>query len=417
MYTILIRPNASEQYQALNKIRACEPPLWLCLMANLYNKVEIIDAELYNLSDNDVLNKINNINYDKIIILPTGSHPSAFIQQLDSANKLKNYLINHNIQNIIIYKYLPFNPLKVGKVRWDLVDIIKYRCHNWQSMTNRDNNNTYGVVFTSISCYYHCDFCAIHNWYKMPYAIRDVDSVIYDIKSLYDKGIKNFKIMDELFLNKSKRTYKILERLTDIGNKVNIWCYARIDTIDNNLLKQCYKAGIKWISYGIESGNDNIRQKATKGNFTKEQIKDTIKMTKDNNISIIANYMFGFWDDNYDTMQETLDLAIDLNTEFVNFYCVIAYPNTILYNQLRALGINIDREPIELAQTSKYFKPLPTKYLSEKDVLRFRDRAFIEYFDRADYLNMINNKFGNHGLDIINNMLKIKIKRKILDEN
>ena len=54
-------------------------------------------------------------------------------------------------------------------------------------------------------------------------------------------------------------------------------------------------------------------------------------------INIIGNYIFGLPEDTAETMQETLDLALDLNCEFANFYSAMAYPGSPLYEQaLRA---------------------------------------------------------------------------------
>jgi anaerobic magnesium-protoporphyrin IX monomethyl ester cyclase len=38
--------------------------------------------------------------------------------------------------------------------------------------------------------------------------------------------------------------------------------------------------------------------------------------------------------------------------------------------------------------------PLPTKYLSAAEVLRFRDQAFQVYYNSPNYLDMISRKFG-----------------------
>ena len=48
-------------------------------------------------------------------------------------------------------------------------------------------------------------------------------------------------------------------------------------------------------------------------------------------IIVIANYIFGLPEDNFETMQDTLDLANDLNCEFANFYSAMAYPGSKLY--------------------------------------------------------------------------------------
>jgi anaerobic magnesium-protoporphyrin IX monomethyl ester cyclase len=60
--------------------------------------------------------------------------------------------------------------------------------------------------------------------------------------------------------------------------------------------------------------------------------------------------------------------------------------------------------------------PLPTKYLSGVEVLRFRDRAFQAYFNNPDYLNMIQEKFGIEVVAHIKEMVSTPLKRKYSEE-
>ena len=55
-------------------------------------------------------------------------------------------------------------------------------------------------------------------------------------------------------------------------------------------------------------------------------------MIRNHDIYVAGNYLFGLPEDNYETMQQTLDLAIELNTTHANFYPVMALPGSSLYN-------------------------------------------------------------------------------------
>ena len=52
---------------------------------------------------------------------------------------------------------------------------------------------------------------------------------------------------------------------------------------------------------------------------------------RDTNINVIGNYIFGLPEDDFDSMDATLKLALELNAEFANFYCAMAYPGSPLY--------------------------------------------------------------------------------------
>jgi anaerobic magnesium-protoporphyrin IX monomethyl ester cyclase len=58
--------------------------------------------------------------------------------------------------------------------------------------------------------------------------------------------------------------------------------------------------------------------------------------------------------------------------------------------------------------------PLPTKYLSGADVLRFRDDAFHRYFSSPQYLRMIETKYGSLTAEHIREMASQRLVRKVL---
>jgi anaerobic magnesium-protoporphyrin IX monomethyl ester cyclase len=143
-----------------------------------------------------------------------------------------------------------------------------------------------------------------------------------------------------------------------------------------------------------------------------DTIKKAIRMTYDAGIYILANFIFGLPDDNLETMQETLDLAKEFNFEYVNFYAAMAYPGSRLHEDALQQGLKLPEKWHAYTQLGYETLPLPTKYLSGADVLRFRDRAFEEYYRNPEYLASITRKFGNEVVKHIEDMLTHKIRRK-----
>ncbi|QII14134.1 hypothetical protein KsCSTR_47570 [Candidatus Kuenenia stuttgartiensis] len=116
-----------------------------------------------------------------------------------------------------------------------------------------------------------------------------------------------------------------------------------------------------------------------------------------------------------ETMQETLDMAMEINSELANFYCAMAYPGSQLYDIAIKEGWELPKEWYGYSQHSYETLPLPTKYISAREVLKFRDDAFCKYFKNADYLNMMEGIFGKEVKEHIQEMAKTRLKRKILE--
>ena len=128
----------------------------------------------------------------------------------------------------------------------------------------------------------------------------------------------------------------------------------------------------------------------------------------------MANFIFGLPDDSIKSMQETLDLAIDLNCEMANFYSAMAYPGSLLYTQALKSNRQLPESWIGYSQHSYETLPLSTKYLSASEVLSFRDNAFKKYFNREQYRTKIKKQFGMKTLNHIENMMKHTLRRKYL---
>lgn len=293
--------------------------------------------------------------------------------------------------------------------------MTQHRAHNWYCFENIEARQPYAVIYTSLGCPYNCAYCPIQAFYGKPgIRFRRPEKVIEEIDLLVKNyQVKNFKIMDELFVLKKERVRDICDRLIQRNYQLNIWCYARVDLVEESLLKKMKKAGINWIAYGLESINERIRENVAK-KFSQEKIKEAIAMTRRAGIFIIANFIFGLPEDNYETMQETLNMAKEFNFEYVNFYTAMAYSGSKLYQSAIKKGLKLPKEWSGFGQYSEDSLPLPTQYLSSREVLEFRDKAFEEYYTNPGYLDSIVQKFGQKTLNHIKEMVKHKIKRKFI---
>ena len=195
-----------------------------------------------------------------------------------------------------------------------------------------------------------------------------------------------------------------------------MWTYSRIDTVRQDALELFKKAGVNWLALGVEAGNQTVRQEVSKGTFKQVNIRHICETISNSDINIISNYIFGFPEDNHETMQETLDLALDLNTEMANMYPCQALPGSPMYYRAKREGWALPESFEGFAFLSYESQPLPTKYLSAEEVLRFRDSAWQKYFTNELYLNLVEKKFGNIERKNIEEMSKIRLKRKILGD-
>ncbi len=307
---------------------------------------------------------------------------------------------------------------------WNLLDMTRYRAHNWHLWTG-DSAGGYASVQTSLGCPFRCSFCCIN----APFGSASIrywspENIVRQIGDLVDRyHIKNIKIPDEMFTLNPARVKDICRHLIapGYGKHLNLWAYARIDTVrDEEMLALMREAGFRWLGLGIESGSKHVRDGVEKGHFTEDDIHAAVARVRVAGICIGANYIFGLPDDTADSIQATLDLACELNTEWANFYCAMAYPGSALHVQVSRehpewLPENNPCGWIGYSQHAPETLPLPTAVLTAAQVLAFRDDAFMTYFSRPEYRAMIADQFGLAAAQSVERMLSVrKPKRDLL---
>ncbi len=313
---------------------------------------------------------------------------------------------------------------EMPELAWDLLPMEKYRAHNWHCFGHLQRQ-PYASLYTTLGCPYHCAFCCIQAPFRSgeralgyeesvnTYRFWSPQAVIAQIDTLVSRyGVRNIKIADEMFVLNMSHVNRICDLLIERHYDLNIWAYARVDTIrEEHILEKMRKAGFNWLAFGIESASARVRKDVDKG-FQQDLIFQTIERVRAAGINVIGNFIFGLPEEDLETMQETLDMALELNCEFANFYCAMAYPGSPLYDRAIKEGWSLPREWSGYSQHSVDTLPLPTKYLASAEVLQFRDRAFQTYFSNPGYLAMIERRFGSETVGHVREMAARPLSRK-----
>lgn len=307
---------------------------------------------------------------------------------------------------------------------WELLPVEKYRAHNWHSFGDLQRQ-PYASLYTTLGCPYHCTFCCIQAPFKSgegvlgiketvnSYRFWSPEVVVDQLGMLVETyGVRNVKIADEMFVLNMKHVNAICDRIIERGYDLNIWAYARVDTVrGDETVEKLKRAGFNWLAFGIESASERVREDVDKG-FKRDLIFETVERVRAAGINVIANFIFGLPEDDLGSMQETLDMSVELNCEFANFYCAMAYPGSHLYTLAIKEGWSLPQRWSGYSQHSADALPLPTKYLPASEVLRFRDRAFHAYFTNPRYLDMMARKFGPDTVKHIQEMASHKLVRQ-----
>ncbi|MEW6200461.1 MAG: radical SAM protein [bacterium] len=218
------------------------------------------------------------------------------------------------IQNLDTLSFPAYNLMPMGKYKgYYTVFLLRYRP---------------ALLLTARGCPYQCTFC-----YKLTgskYRVRSIDSIMEEIKrDLKDFNVNQILITDESFTLKRDRVILFCERLLGNGimKKIKWVCQTRVDHVDAELLKLMKRAGCHTICFGVESGNQEILDKIGK-NMKLDAAEEAIRMTKHAGILTFSNFIIGLPYETKQTVQDTINFAIRLDSHMVTFALLTPYPGT-----------------------------------------------------------------------------------------
>jgi radical SAM superfamily enzyme YgiQ (UPF0313 family) len=181
-------------------------------------------------------------------------------------------------------------------------------------------------------CSFRCDFCSVHNFFGDRYTTRPLDTFITEIRR---SGRKNILFVDDNLFSERKKLELICRELTALG--VNWVGQASISiTNDEAALDRIVESGCKGLLIGFESIHpDNLRQMNKRFNGGIEKYQESIRKLKARHLKIYGSFVIGYDHETRQSIQETVEFAIDQKLTIATFYPLTPFPGTGLYERLK----------------------------------------------------------------------------------
>jgi len=243
----------------------------------------------------------------------------------------------------------------------------------------------YMAIMTSRGCPFRCTFCSKPVHGKL-YRAKSPKAIIEELKYIKEKyKIKEILFYDDSFTLDRQRIIELCDEM--IKNRINIpWsCETRVNLVDKELLSKMKDAGCYIISYGVESGNQEILNRIKK-DITLEQVRNAFKLTREAGISIVSYFMLGCPGDTEQTMKQTIEFAKELDANFAQFSICTPFPGT----EIADLIDNKDEiDWNKLTYVSNRSESIPfvlSKNLSEKQLRKYHNEAYKEFYLRPSFV-------------------------------
>jgi radical SAM superfamily enzyme YgiQ (UPF0313 family) len=241
----------------------------------------------------------------------------------------------------------------------------------------------YTVFNSSRGCPFHCIFCEASG---TRWRARSAENVVSEFEVCYEKyGIREIDMFDSSFTVNKKRVLDICRLLIAKGlNKKIIWdVRSRVDAVDEEMLDALKEAGCYRIFYGIESGNSQILEKLRKG-VDKGRIEQIIKKSDKLGISGFGYFLIGSPGETPETVRETIDFAKKLPLDFAIMNCLVAFPQTELYDSYYLPHVAHDfwADYISSEQPNTEFMGRPWTDMDHAQLQKLAHRAMLEFYFR-----------------------------------
>ena len=298
------------------------------------------------------------------------NHPKTF-SQIDGLGYKENKKIIINKRRELIKN---LNQLPIPAY-----DLLKINCYR----------SPYGLrtpfisMLRSRGCPFQCIFCGVQNIFGRSYRVQTPERTIQEIDYLINEfKIKEIGFKDSEFILNQENVSRLCDLLIEKKYDLTWSCNARVDCGSLELYQKMKKAGCHTISFGAESGDQNILNTIKKG-ITVEQIRQAVKNVKQAGIRVSVNFILGNPGDNRKTIEKTIKLAKEINPDYVAFCFSTPFPGT----ELREMAIknnwliNSDLSAVAYMELT-----MNATDLSNEELKKYMSKAYKSFYFRPFYI-------------------------------
>ncbi len=224
---------------------------------------------------------------------------------------------------------------------WPAYDLFRMeRYTSLQPATDRVEGARSFSVMTSRGCPYRCTFCS-QSIMPVKWRARSPENVIEEWRHLVrDRGAQEIGVLDDSANIRMQR----LERISDllIAEHLNHvpWIFVngiRANMATVELLAKMKAAGLKRTAFGVETGDPDMLVKIDK-RLDHDTVRQAFKNAKQVGVETIGFFIIGLPGDTRESMQRTIDFAIELDPLIANFSMMTPYPGTKVYEIIKQQG-------------------------------------------------------------------------------
>jgi radical SAM superfamily enzyme YgiQ (UPF0313 family) len=191
-------------------------------------------------------------------------------------------------------------------------------------------------LLASRSCPEFCTYCP--HRILSNYRARSVGNLLDELQHLTEQQHNPYVVFrDPLFTQERDRVLEICEGIAQRQLNLTFECETRLDRLDPELLKTMHRAGLRAMSFGVESLSPATLKKAGRRPIPETQQRTIMSACRELGIVTAAFFVLGFLEDDWDSINATIDYSTQLGSTVAQFKILTPYPGTPLFKRMAPL--------------------------------------------------------------------------------
>jgi anaerobic magnesium-protoporphyrin IX monomethyl ester cyclase len=292
---------------------------------------------------------------DKSICVLIGGFHGTFCPEDVLRNESVDFVIRGEGENPIL-RFV--SEMANGTCRWEKIPSLSYRknstfrhnelsekIHNLDDIpfpardlvvTPPNTKLKEHTMLATRGCPYGCAFCADRRFWG-EIRMRSKENIVDEMEAI----LKQFPDTKKIYFNDGTLTFSkkfIREMCDEISKrkiKTKLFCTARFDNIDEEILADLKKAGFQALYLGAESGDQEILKSMNK-RITLDQIDKSICLIRKAGIQSLVSILVGVPGENETTLTNTIQMMKKIPADAFDINCFVPLPVTAWYDKIPA---------------------------------------------------------------------------------
>jgi radical SAM superfamily enzyme YgiQ (UPF0313 family) len=243
-------------------------------------------------------------------------------------------------------------------------------------------------IMTARGCIARCTFCVypqtIHGW---KYRTRSPESIADEFEWVVQNmpEIREIGIEDDTFTGSQERTIEFCKQIIKRKIKIKWYCNVRVD-LKYETMEWMRKAGCVLVTVGYESANRLILNNINK-RTTPEMILEFSRNTRKAGLLVHGCFMAGNRGETRETLDESLNLALRMMDDTMQFFPLMVYPGTKDYEWFGNEGLlTVKNYSAYLTEDGCHNSTIKMRDMTEDEIRKWCDFARRRYYLRPQYM-------------------------------